>query len=72
MPTGRIQIMNTATDDLQYTSTMTSSLPDEDYWGLKRKIRFYWAAIKWLWLHREEPNNRSKFRRMMREMPEEI
>lgn len=26
------------------------------------------AAIRWLWKHRAEPNNRAKRRRMMREV----
>ena len=37
---------------------------------MKRKLRFYRAAIKWLWQHRAEPNNRAKWRRMMREVAE--
>lgn len=35
---------------------------------MKNKLRFYRAAIKWLWKHRSEPNNRHKWRRMMREV----
>lgn len=34
----------------------------------KAKIKYYWKAIKWLWTHKEEPNNRAKWRRMMREV----
>lgn len=33
-----------------------------------KKMRYYRSAIKWLWKHREEPNNRHKWRRMMREV----
>ena len=35
---------------------------------MKAKIKYYWHAIKWLWTHKEEPNNRAKWRRMMREV----
>ena len=35
---------------------------------MKRKLRFYRNAIKWLWAHKSEPNNRHKWRRMMREV----
>ena len=35
-----------------------------------KKIKYYWKAMKWMWLHRDEPNNRSKWRRMMREVIE--
>lgn len=34
------------------------------------KLKYYRAAIKWLWVHRSEPNNRAKWRRMMREVAE--
>lgn len=37
---------------------------------MKRKIRFYRNAIKWMWVHKSEPNNRHKWRRMMREVQE--
>lgn len=35
---------------------------------MKAKIKYYWHAIKWLWLYKDEPNNRAKWRRMMREV----
>ena len=38
---------------------------------MKHKLRFYRVAIKWLWKHRAEPNNRHKWRRMMREVQDE-
>lgn len=34
------------------------------------KLKYYRSAIKWLWEHRAEPNNRAKWRRMMREVAE--
>lgn len=34
----------------------------------KAKLQYYWKAIKWLWHHKDEPNNRAKYRRMMREV----
>lgn len=37
-------------------------------WGIVKKMRFYRKAIKWLWKHRAEDNNRHKWRRMMREV----
>ena len=37
---------------------------------MKSKVKYYWQAIKWLWNHRAEPNNRAKWRRMMREVVE--
>lgn len=33
-----------------------------------QKLKYYWHAIKWLWQHREEPNNRAKWRRMAKEI----
>ena len=33
-----------------------------------KKLKFYCRAIRWLWQHRNEPNNRAKWRRMMREV----
>lgn len=33
-----------------------------------RKIKYYWACVKWLYAHKDEPNNRAKYRRMMREI----
>ena len=35
-----------------------------------KKLRYYSTAIKWLWKHRNEPNNRHKMRRMMQEVQE--
>jgi hypothetical protein len=32
------------------------------------KIKYYWRAMMWMWAHREEPNNRAKLRRMLREI----
>ncbi len=52
-----------------YTSTYTYD-PQPKEATLKDKLRFYRAAIKWLWKHRMEPNNRHKWRRMMREVQE--
>ena len=52
-----------------YTSTYTYD-PQPAQPKLKAKLRFYWTAIKWLWQHRAEPNNRHKWRRMMREVQE--
>lgn len=43
-------------------------IADDDNGRLKAKLRFYRTAIKWLWQHRTEPNNRHKWRRMMREV----
>ena len=51
----------------EYTSTMTSTEPKKTP-GIIRRLKFYLAAIKWLWKHRAEPNNRHKQRRMMREV----
>lgn len=31
-------------------------------------IKFYWLRVKWLWAHRDEPNNRAKWKRMEREL----
>ena len=35
-----------------------------------KQIRYYWNIAKWMWAHKEEPNNRAKWRRMMREVIE--
>ena len=53
----------------EYTSTMTSSEPKKTP-GIISRLKFYRAAIKWLWKHRAEPNNRHKWRRLMREVQE--
>lgn len=31
-------------------------------------IRFYWLRLRWLWKHRDEVNNRAKWRRMEKEL----
>ena len=35
-----------------------------------QKFKYYITAIRWLWEHKQEPNNRQKWRRMMREVGE--
>lgn len=37
---------------------------------LIKKLKYYRRAIRWLYRHRSEPNNRAKYRRMMREVEE--
>lgn len=32
------------------------------------RIKYYIKVIKWMWEHREEPPNRAKWRRMLREI----
>jgi len=32
------------------------------------KLLYYWRVMRWMWQHREEPNNRAKWRRMAREI----
>ena len=57
------------TSTTEYTSTVTTQdNRDEDEWGIVKKMRFYRKAVKWLWRHRAEDNNRHKWRRMMREV----
>lgn len=34
-------------------------------------LKYYYSAIKWLCRHRAEPDNRAKWRRMMREVGKE-
>lgn len=56
-----------------YTSTTTIDLPDITVKMPKRKsskLEYYWHTMKWLWTHKDEPNNRAKWRRMMREVTE--
>ena len=72
MPTNDIQyklktVENTNT--MEYTSTVTTQAHREE-WGIVKKMRFYRKAVKWLWRHRAEDNNRHKWRRMMREVRE--
>ena len=59
----------TDTSETTYSSTYAYD-PHPARAKLIDKLRFYFNAIKWLWLHREEPNNRHKMRRMMREVQE--
>lgn len=32
------------------------------------KLSYYWRVMRWMWVHRAEPNNRAKWRRMSREI----
>lgn len=61
-------VANTSTTE--YTSTMTTQ-DDREEWGIVKKMRFYLKAVKWLWRHRAEDNNRHKWRRMMREVQDD-
>lgn len=60
-------VENTST--MEYTSTVTTQ-DNREEWGIVKKMRFYRRAVKWLWKHRAEDNNRHKWRRMMREVQE--
>lgn len=60
-------VANTST--MEYTSTVTTQ-DNREEWGIVKKMRFYRKAVKWLWKHRAEDNNRHKWRRMMREVQE--
>lgn len=33
------------------------------------KLRYYLRIAKWMVIHRHEPNNRQKWRRLQRELP---
>lgn len=72
MPTNHtkfnIQTETNATE-FMYISTMTTQ-DERKEWGIVKKLRFYRKAVKWLWRHRAEDNNRHKWRRMMREVQE--
>ena len=57
------------TSTTEYTSTVTTQDNREEC-GIVKKMRFYRKAVKWLWRHRAEDNNRHKWRRMMREVRE--
>lgn len=57
------------TSQMEYSSTVTTQGNREE-WGIVKKMRFYRKAVKWLWRHRAEDNNRHKWRRMMREVQE--
>jgi hypothetical protein len=57
------------TNTMEYTSTVTTQ-DNREEWGIVKKMRFYRKAVKWLWKHRAEDNNRHKWRRMMREVQE--
>lgn len=61
--------IRTAEIETEYTSTMATK-DDRKEWGIVKKLRFYRKAVKCLWKHRAEPNNRHKWRRMMREVQE--
>ena len=56
-----------------YTSTTSIDIPDVTAKMPKRKsskLAYYWHVAKWMWAHKDEPNNRAKWRRMMREVVE--
>lgn len=57
------------TSQMEYSSTVTTQ-DNREEWGIVKKMRFYRKAVKWLWQHKTEPNNRHKWRRMMREVQE--
>ena len=61
--------IRTAETEAEYTSTMTTQ-DERNEWGIVKKLRFYRKAVKWLWRHSAEDNNRHKWRRMMREVLE--
>ena len=61
--------IRTAETTMEYTSTVTTK-DERQEWGIVNKLRFYRKAVKWLWRHRAEDNNRHKWRRMMREVQE--
>lgn len=52
-----------------YSSTFQPEEPKKKT-GIISRIRFYARSVRWLWNHRTEPNNRHKWRRMMREVQE--
>ncbi len=55
----------------QPTTTFTVDLPDVTVKMPPRKpskLLYYWRVMRWMWQHREEPNNRAKWRRMAREI----
>lgn len=58
------------TSTTEYTSTVTTE-DNREEWGIVKKLRFYRKAVKWLWKHRAEDNNRHKWRRMMREVQDD-
>lgn len=59
--------LHTEATTTEYTSTVTTQ-DNREEWGIVKKMRFYRKAVKWLWKHRAEDNNRHKWRRMMREV----
>ena len=59
--------IRTAETTTEYTSTVATK-GERKEWGIVKKLRFYRKAVKWLWKHRAEDNNRHKWRRMMREV----
>lgn len=59
----------TNTSTMEYSCTVTTQ-DNREEWGIVKKMRFYRKAVKWLWKHRAEDNNRHKWRRMMREVQE--
>lgn len=57
--------------DTDYTATTVISLPDVTVKRPPRKLSklaYYWRVMRWMWVHRVEPNNRAKWRRMAREI----
>ena len=54
----------------EYSSTFPQEKPPEKKPGIIARARFYFRTVRWLWQHRAEPNNRHKWRRMMREVRE--
>lgn len=65
------ETIRTCPERQEYTSTFATNNPEiGGGWSVWKKLHFYHATIKWLWAHRKEPNNRHKWRRMMREVQE--
>lgn len=72
MPTNNVPYKihtEATTSTMEYSSTVTTQ-DNRKEWGIVKKLRFYRKAVKWLWKHRAEDNNRHKRRRMMREVHE--
>ena len=69
-----VGIREVADNSTTYTKTglfTTIDLPDATVKMPPRKLSkliYYWRVLKWMWRHREEPNNRAKWRRMAREI----
>ena len=68
--TTAFMVLNEATEYTSTTITAFGAAAREAKAQARKpsKLLYYWRVIRWMWRHKDEPNNRAKWRRMAREI----